>query len=330
MSKSKIYVLAIVLCVVSLLAVACTGQPGEPTATSPTGQVGEPTTTSPAGLETNFRLLISDDANAIEKFTSVNITISEIGVHSGGGSGNWTTIIPDIKVVDLKPLIGEYALEVYSGNITAGSYNKVFIYVTDVTGTLKEEYGGGKADIKLPGDKLHISKPFTISENATTSFVYDITVIEAGKSGKYILQPQIAQSGAEQKYKEVKQNRHGNNNKPGDELSLENTSWILKSYGPSDSPTLVLEGTEVTIQFHKDTGEFNGTAGCNNYFGGYEVDDETITVTSPIGNTEMYCEGKMDQEQAYLGILQAMESYSINDDSLTITCGDNVLNFEKE
>ena len=332
--------LVVIISVMSLLAVACTGQvdgPGtsqEPSTTSPadSSTPQQPSSTSPSAVTANFRLLISDDANAIEKFTSVNVTISEIGVHSGGGSGNWTTITPDIKVVDLKPLIGENALAIYSGNLTAGEYNKVFIYVSDVTGVLKEEHGGGVADIKLPGEKLHISKPFTVSENGTTSFVYDITVVEAGKSDKYVLQPQIAQSGAEQKFKEVKQNRHGDD-KPGNRLALGNTVWTLASYGLSDNLTPVLEGTTVTLQFHGDTGEFEGSAGCNHYFGGYEADDETLTVTSPIGNTEMACmepEGIMEQEQAYLSILRDMESYSIIDNSLTITCGDNILVFVKD
>ena len=49
-----------------------------------------------------------------------------------------------------------------SGDLTAGEYNKVFIYVDDVTGILE---GGGAADVKLPSQKLQISKPFTISDS---------------------------------------------------------------------------------------------------------------------------------------------------------------------
>jgi heat shock protein HslJ len=320
MSRYGTIILALILSAISLLAVGCTGQTDSPVDTL------EPSATSPAGLESNFRLLISDDANAIDKFTSVNVTISEIGVHSGS-TGNWTTIVPDIDVVDLKPLIGENALEIWSGNLTAGEYNKVFVYVTGVNGTLTEEYGGRTADIKLPGDKLQISKPFTVSDNATTSFVYDITVVEAGKSGQYILQPQIAQSGAEQKFREVEQNENGES----PEYTLENTRWSLESYGPSDNLTPVIEDTEITLGFDADTGEFSGIAGCNHYTGFYEVDGQALTVIPPIAATEMYCmepEGVMAQETTYLTILQAAVTYSIDDDALTITCGNNVLNFE--
>lgn len=327
MNKTRVYFLAAAICIVALLTIACTGQPGEQV---PTQQLP---TSSLSGPETNFRMLISDDANAIDKFTSVNVTISEIGIHSGNSTGNWTTIIPDITTVDLKPLIGENALEIWSGNLTAGTYNKVFIYISDVTGVLAEEYGGGIADIKLPGEKLHISKPFTISDNTTTSFVYDITVIEAGKSGKYILQPQIAQSGAEQKFREVEQNQHRNGNWPDNRPTLENADWTLISYGPSDNLTPVIDGTEITLHFDGYTGELGGKGGCNQYFGGYAADDESITVTSAIGYTEMACmepEGVMEQEQAYLSILHSMESYEISMGNLKIYCGDNILNFKAD
>ena len=88
MFKYRIFIFTAILCVFSLLAVACTGLPIEQTTSQ------EPSATSHTSSDVNFRLLISDDANAIDKFSSVNITISEIGIHSSG-SGNWTTIIPD-------------------------------------------------------------------------------------------------------------------------------------------------------------------------------------------------------------------------------------------
>ena len=214
--KKYIAVLIILMLVVSL-AVGCTGTPSPTPTPGPTpapqpspapAPAPTPTPTpSPAPITTtgaeNFRLLISDEANAIVDFASVNVTISKIGVHSNGESGNWTEFTPDITEVDLKPLVGENALEIWSGNLTAGEYNKVFIYVSDIHGILTEDLGGEEADIKLPSNKLQISKPFTISDSVV-DFVYDITVVKAGKSGKYVLKPQIAESGAEQNFNELK------------------------------------------------------------------------------------------------------------------------------
>ena len=107
MLKYRIFILTAILCVLSLLAVACTGLPIEQTTSQ------ELSATSHASSDVNFRFLISDDANAIDKFSSVNITISEIGIHSSGPSANWTTITPDITVVPLKPLAGDNAMEIW-------------------------------------------------------------------------------------------------------------------------------------------------------------------------------------------------------------------------
>jgi len=51
---------------------------------------------------------------------------------------------------------------------------------------------------------LQISKPFQVESSEVTSFVYDLTVVEAGQSGQYILKPQIDQSGADQDFIKVK------------------------------------------------------------------------------------------------------------------------------
>jgi len=174
-----------------------------PSSTPP--PITTPTPATPTAEEgVNFRFLISDDVNAIDDFASVNVTISKIGVQHGSESGNWLEFTPYISEVDLKPLVGENALEIWSGNLTPGEYSKVFIYVSGVNGILTPALGGEKANVKLPSNKLQISKPFVISEDTATSFVYDVTVVQAGQSGQYILKPQIAQSGADQKFKEVK------------------------------------------------------------------------------------------------------------------------------
>jgi hypothetical protein len=128
------------------------------------------------------------------------VTISSIGIQDAGDSGTWHTFELDTPAnVDLKPLKGENAQEIWSGQLTEGDYTKVFIYVDNVTGILE---AGGEADVKLPSNKLQISMPFTIGESLV-NFVYDITVVEAGESGQYILKPQIDQSGPDKTFKLV-------------------------------------------------------------------------------------------------------------------------------
>ncbi len=163
------------------------------------------------GEEANFRFLISDENNAIADFARLDVIISEIGVHQSGESATWHTLNPNpdpdgdgTPGLNLRPLEGAKALAIWEGTLPAGDYTKVFIYVEDedITGVLLDG-DGETADVKLPSNKLQISKPFTISDDSVVEFVYDITVVKAGKNGKYILKPQIAQSGADQDIDDV-------------------------------------------------------------------------------------------------------------------------------
>jgi len=161
-------------------------------------------------LEGNFVFLISDEVNAIGDFQSVNITISKIGLKLGGDEGQWVEFDPVVAGVDLTLLQGDKAREVWQGDVPLGQYNQVFIYVDSVTGVLTEEKGGGVVEIKLPSSKLHMSKAFEVTGDTAVSFVYDLTVIAAGNAQggtKYILKPQINESGADQRFELV--NGHG-------------------------------------------------------------------------------------------------------------------------
>ncbi|MCJ7522390.1 MAG: DUF4382 domain-containing protein, partial [Dehalococcoidia bacterium] len=156
--------------------------------------------------QSNFRLLISDEVNDIEDFEHLYVVITSIGIQQGNGSESWQMLdpIPDpdddgIPGIDLRLLTGENALEIWSGNVTPGVYSKLFIYVGDVTGYL---VGNETVAVKLPSGKLHISKPFSVNDSLV-NFVFDITVHEAGNSGKYILQPQISESGPDKEFTDV-------------------------------------------------------------------------------------------------------------------------------
>lgn len=155
---------------------------------------------SGSGSVGNFRILVSDEENEMFNFSSVNVTISRIGVLAKG-SDNFTEIdINPAVSVNLTGLPGDYASELWEGLITTGNYTKVFIYVENATGTLKS---GDNVTVKLPGGKLQISKPFTIGEDGLVNFVFDVTVVKAGNSGKYILKPQIDESGPAQPFVDV-------------------------------------------------------------------------------------------------------------------------------
>lgn len=156
----------------------------------------------------NVRFLLSDDdseVTAVGDFESVVITVSKIGFHQGDESGNWTE--PENYVSwtgDLLDLIGTNATVIWNGYIEPGDYTKAFIYVSNVTGNLTQEAGGGQADIRIPSDKLQITVPFTATAGGViVDYVFDITIIEAGKSGQYLIMPQVGESGPDKEYREV-------------------------------------------------------------------------------------------------------------------------------
>ena len=142
--------------------------------------------------------------NAIGDFQSVNITISKISLQLEGEAAQWVEFDPEVEVVDLTLLPGDKSQEIWRGDVPEGRYTKVVIQVSNVSGILKET--GKTVDVKLPSEKLQISKPFEVTSGSVTNFVYDLTVIAAGspQSGiKYILKPQAGESGADQRFEKI-------------------------------------------------------------------------------------------------------------------------------
>ncbi len=71
----------------------------------------------------------------------------------------------------------------------------------------------------------------------------------------------------------------------------------------------------MTADFGSD-GTVTGSAGCNNYSAGHEVDGNTISIGLPIA-TMMACdqpEGIMEQEQEFLTALGTAATYQIQGD----------------
>ena len=56
------------------------------------------------------------------------------------------------------------------------------------------------------------------------------------------------------------------------------------------------------VQF-RSGGELSGSGGCNNFFGTYTVDGETLTI-GPLASTKKMCASGMMEEQAFLSALQ--------------------------
>ncbi len=99
------------------------------------------------------------------------------------------------------------------------------------------------------------------------------------------------------------------------------TDWNLVEWNgmtilPNAIPTLAFD----------ETGLHGGT-GCNNYFGGFTLDGTALTINQ-LGMTEMWCEGVMDQEQAFLQVLQTAVALTLNENSLTLHTAEGDLIFQ--
>lgn len=111
-------------------------------------------------------------------------------------------------------------------------------------------------------------------------------------------------------------------------------TWHLDRYDDGSGTLVpVLEGTTITATFGDDE-QLSGTAGCNNYFAAYRVEGDSIAI-GPSGSTVMYCpepEGVMDQESAYLGLLESAKRYQIATGELTLldSEGNSILVFSRE
>ena len=116
-----------------------------------------------------------------------------------------------------------------------------------------------------------------------------------------------------------------------DSAALESKTWVLISHGTEGQLQTVLAGVEITATFNPEEAEVRGSSGCNQYFGEYKVKGRELSVSN-IAFTEMACltpEGVMEQEQEFLSIFVAAESFEIQEDKLIIfTANDQLLKFE--
>ncbi len=146
----------------------------------------------------NFAFLISDEPNDINDFENFDITILRVELQAVG-SEEQLEFTPEIKTVDLTQLQGEQSQEIWRGNVPAGQYSHVHIYVSEAKGNL--ESTGQTIDVKVPGGIVHMPIPFEVTVDMVTIYTFDITVVGTANDGTYMLKLQVSESGAWQEPK---------------------------------------------------------------------------------------------------------------------------------
>jgi heat shock protein HslJ len=107
--------------------------------------------------------------------------------------------------------------------------------------------------------------------------------------------------------------------------SVEGETWVADELQTASGNSQPLAGTFLSVVF--DDGSLSGTSGCNTYFTSYAIDGDSIEI-GVIGSTRAFCSdptGVMDQESAYLGLLERADHYERDGDRLVLLEGDNVL-----
>jgi hypothetical protein len=123
-----------------------------------------------------------------EEETESNETDDDAAADTQAG---FTTVEIDDATVDLTQVIGADAVSVFDGDLAEGRYAKLELNVAAAEGIVD----GESVAVKVPSERLQITKPFTVRPDETVDFVFDITVVKRGQTNGYVLQPVVSESG---------------------------------------------------------------------------------------------------------------------------------------
>ena len=103
------------------------------------------------------------------------------------------------------------------------------------------------------------------------------------------------------------------------DISLDGSSWVLKSYQDSTGETVnVLPRSTTTALFQAN--QVTGIAGCNNYSASYQATRNNLSF-GPVTTTRKACNtplGIMQQEDVFLAALDSTASYKLSLSSLEL------------
>ncbi len=109
---------------------------------------------------------------------------------------------------------------------------------------------------------------------------------------------------------------------------LAGTSWEVVSYNNGKQAVVgVLPDVKLTTMFGA-SGQISGSAGCNNFRGGYTSDGVSTIAIEPLATTMMAClepAGVMEQEMQFLTALTTAATYSVEGNSLELRTADGAL-----
>jgi hypothetical protein len=126
----------------------------------------------------------------IEGFSSVEVTFSEVAVHSTGAltATAWVALDLDATAVELTALGNNLSLPVGSDNLPAGKYTQVRLRVTSAIGELID---GTAVSVLVPSGELRTTTPFDLDPRGSVTVLMSLHVVKAGQT--YNLEPTFGQ-----------------------------------------------------------------------------------------------------------------------------------------
>lgn len=106
-------------------------------------------------------------------------------------------------------------------------------------------------------------------------------------------------------------------------IGIEGPKWHLVEV--SDVAVLPLSGERRPfITFDATNKQASGFAGCNNFFGSYELDGSSLKF-GPVGATRMFCEGAAGEvEMRFMASLEQTRTWELKDGALLLLDGSRV------
>lgn len=121
--------------------------------------------------------------------SAINVTVSDIEVHKGGGEAGWTSVIKEDRSFDLLELRGVERV-LGSNEVDAGKYTQIRMDVKYVTVTID----GEPRSAMLPSGKLKLPGSFEVERDKTTvltlDFDADRSLVITGR-GEVIFKPVV-------------------------------------------------------------------------------------------------------------------------------------------
>ena len=106
-----------------------------------------------------------------------------------------------------------------------------------------------------------------------------------------------------------------------------NNQWKLTEL---NGKNLTGENVEITLTFNTSDHQVKGNGGCNRYFGGYKLIDNTIEISN-LGSTKMFCAETANFEEEYFNTLKDKSNLKVIENQLIFSRqGKNILIFQKK